>query len=265
VIQAGDPTGTGSGGSTLGDFDDQFHVDLQHNRTGLLSMAKTTDDTNDSQFFVTEGPSRHLDFNHTIFGLLVEGESVRDEISNVPVVSGRPTTDVVIQDAEVFIDEQNGVLQLSAPEGTTGSTTVTVSVSDNKGGLSTRTFNVTILPDPENGQPFLDDIPVITTTIDTPVTHQLTAQDVEGDSIVFLDQATIDSINDSLLPESQIRIPVRSPASLDYTVDPSTGLLTVTPSAGLSGTQRITVAVASSTNLNINSPIDFQVVEIDIQ
>ena len=54
VLQAGDPTGTGSGGSQLGDFDDQFHVDLQHNRSGLLSMAKGSDDSNDSQFFVTE-------------------------------------------------------------------------------------------------------------------------------------------------------------------------------------------------------------------
>ncbi|MFP6703302.1 MAG: peptidylprolyl isomerase, partial [Planctomycetaceae bacterium] len=85
VIQGGDPTGTGGGGSTLGDFDDQFHVDLQHNRTGLLSMAKTTDDTNDSQFFITEGPTRHLDFNHSIFGLLTEGEGVRAAISDVAV------------------------------------------------------------------------------------------------------------------------------------------------------------------------------------
>ncbi len=56
VIQAGDPTGTGSGGSSLADFDDQFDVDLQHNRTGVLSYAKSSDDTNDSQFFITEGP-----------------------------------------------------------------------------------------------------------------------------------------------------------------------------------------------------------------
>ena len=47
VIQAGDPTGTGSGGSTLGTFDDQFNFNLQHNRTGVLSMAKSSDDTND--------------------------------------------------------------------------------------------------------------------------------------------------------------------------------------------------------------------------
>ena len=56
VIQGGDPTGTGSGGSTLGNFDDQFNVDLQHNRDGMLSYAKSSDDTNDSQFFVTLGP-----------------------------------------------------------------------------------------------------------------------------------------------------------------------------------------------------------------
>jgi predicted NBD/HSP70 family sugar kinase len=39
VIQGGDPTGTGAGGSNLGNFNDQFHVDLQHNRTGVLSFA----------------------------------------------------------------------------------------------------------------------------------------------------------------------------------------------------------------------------------
>ncbi|MEI6527396.1 MAG: peptidylprolyl isomerase, partial [Planctomycetota bacterium] len=39
MIQAGDPTGTGSGGSTLGDFDDQFNLNLQHNRSGVLSYA----------------------------------------------------------------------------------------------------------------------------------------------------------------------------------------------------------------------------------
>ena len=66
VIQAGDPLGNGTGGSNLGTFDDQFDVDLQHNRPGVLSFAKAGDDTNNSQFFITETPTPHLDFNHTV-------------------------------------------------------------------------------------------------------------------------------------------------------------------------------------------------------
>jgi len=54
MIQTGDPTGTGSGGSDYPDFDDQFDVDLQHNTTGVLSMAKSSDDTNNSQFFIVD-------------------------------------------------------------------------------------------------------------------------------------------------------------------------------------------------------------------
>ena len=73
VIQGGDPTGTGTSGSDKGNFDDDFHPDLQHNTEGVLSFAKTSDDTNNSQFFITETDTRFLDFNHSIFGQLVEG------------------------------------------------------------------------------------------------------------------------------------------------------------------------------------------------
>ncbi len=103
VNQGGDPTGTGTGGSPLGNFDDRFHVDLQHNRTRLLSMAKNGDDSNNSQFFITEGAPRHLDFEHSIFGLLVEGETVRQQISDVPVDgSDRPVADVVMGSVQTF-------------------------------------------------------------------------------------------------------------------------------------------------------------------
>ena len=91
VIQGGDPDGTGTGGSGT-DFDDEFTPLLQHTSTGLLSMAKSSDDTNDSQFFVTEGPQRRLDFNHSVFGRLTTGEALRDAISNVPTGAGdKPT------------------------------------------------------------------------------------------------------------------------------------------------------------------------------
>ena len=94
VIQGGDPNGDGTGGSDLGDFDDQFDVRLQHNRAGLLSYAKSFDDTNDSQFFVTDGPTRSLDFQHTIAGVLTSGETLREALNSVDnsgVPSNRPT------------------------------------------------------------------------------------------------------------------------------------------------------------------------------
>ena len=62
-------------GSTLGVLDDEFHSDLMFTQTGLLGMDKTTDDTNDTRFFITEGAQRQLDFQYTLFGMLVEGEN----------------------------------------------------------------------------------------------------------------------------------------------------------------------------------------------
>ena len=259
VIQGGDPTGTGSGGSRLGDFDDQFDVDLQHNRTGLLSMAKSEDDTNDSQFFITEGPTRHLDSNHSIFGVLTEGESVRQAISNVATGAGdRPDVDVVMQNVELFNDTENAILLLKAPvDAAADSTFVTVNVADGNGGTTSRTFQVDVVPDTENSPPFLDDIPVLQTTAGTPLTYQLTAQDVESDSVAFLDQDAMDAAG--------LTVPERAPAGLTYAVDPVSGVLTVTPENGLTGTRRISVAVAASLNgLNFRSPVDFQVVEIQI-
>ncbi|MCH2591075.1 MAG: peptidylprolyl isomerase, partial [Planctomycetales bacterium] len=181
VLQGGDPTGTGGGDPTLGAFDDQFHVDLQHNSTGLLSMAKTTDDTNSSQFFITEGPSRHLDFNHSIFGVLTEGEFVREEISEVQTDgSNRPLTDVVLHEVEVFDDAENGVLVLSAAEGATGTATITVTVTDQSGNTAVQTFDVTVATDSNNGTPFLDEIAAVRMEANSQTTFTLSAQDGAG-------------------------------------------------------------------------------------
>jgi len=244
VIQGGDPTGTGSGGSSRPNFDDQFDVTLQHNRTGLLSMAKSTDDTNNSQFFVTEGPQRHLDSNHTIFGLLVEGESVREAISEVATdANGRPTTPVVMNSATVIPnDAENAVVMLDAPIGTTGTSTITVTVTDPDGHRTQRTFTVTIQADTVNNPPFLADIPRVVTTVNTPVTFQLTARDAEGDAAVYGSAGT-------------------PPANLQYSVHPTTGLVTVTPTNGIVGTFQITVGTAVSFE---SSAVDFQAVTVVI-
>ena len=254
VIQGGDPTGTGSGGSPLGDFDDQFHVDLQHNRTGILSMAKLFDDTNDSQFFITEGAQRHLDFNHSIFGILIEGESVREAISEVAVgAEDRPVTNVVIESARSFVDEENAVVLLKAPEGATGAADVTVAVRNASGQETRQTFRVNVTPDAIDSPPFLADIPELRTRVDTPVSYQLQAIDVEDSiSARYLDQTGLAS--------NGLAVPVQANANLQYRVDFNTGLLTITPTNGLTGRQLITVATAVSVNA-----VDYQVVPVVIE
>lgn len=243
VIQGGDPTGTGSGGSTLGNFDDQFHPDLQHNRTGLLSMAKTSDDTNDSQFFITEGAQRHLDFNHTIFGLMVEGESVREAISSTAInSSNKPLTDIVMEGIDIFTDEENAVVMLKAAPGTSGPVTVTVTVTDQNGNSFQREFQVTVAADNgtnSNGTPFLGDIlGPITAARNTVAEVQLTSTDVEGDAVFYTAQKV---------------------SSGDYTFTVSeTGLVRITPPTDFVGTIQIRVGVGDTAN----SPDDTQLISV---
>ena len=254
VIQGGDPTGTGSGGSDFGDFDDQFNVDLQHNRTGLISMAKTTDDTNDSQFFITEGPQRHLDFQHSIFGLVVEGESVRDAISNTAANSnGVPTFTVTMNAVDVVVDNENSVLMLKVPNGATGSADVKVRVTDSNGNFSERTFRVNVQADTTTSNPFLDDIPLIRTLQNTPISFTVHATDADGStSIKYLDQSTLAS-NHLAVPSTA------NPASLSYAVDFNSGLTTVTPTSTFVGTEKLTIATGITP-----SAIDYQVTPIEV-
>ncbi len=244
VIQGGDPLGDGTGGSDLPDFDDQFHVDLQHNRTGILSMAKSGDDTNNSQFFITEGPQRHLDFNHSIFGQLIEGEKNRDAISETPTgENGRPLTPVTIVTAETFFDVENAVVMLKAEEGASGAGSVTVTVRDQEGHESQTTFNVTVEPDTFNGGPFLEDIGDVTTIAGTPTTLQLSAIDVEGDPVTFATQGSDDA---------------------DAEVDANTGLVTITPVDGFVGSTVVTVGVRPETTSDTSDLFDIQDVTVHV-
>ena len=79
MAQGGDPTGTGSGGPGYS-FRDELSPKRRHDGPGVLSMANAGPNTNGSQFFLTFGPTPHLDGRHTVFGRVTSGMDVLGSI-----------------------------------------------------------------------------------------------------------------------------------------------------------------------------------------
>ncbi|XP_025109974.1 LOW QUALITY PROTEIN: peptidylprolyl isomerase domain and WD repeat-containing protein 1-like [Pomacea canaliculata] len=100
MIQTGDPQGNGSGGESIwgGEFEDEFHPNLRHDRPYTLSMANAGPNTNGSQFFVTVVPTPWLDNKHTVFGRVVKGMEV---VQSISAVKTHPKTDKPYDDIRI--------------------------------------------------------------------------------------------------------------------------------------------------------------------
>jgi peptidylprolyl isomerase len=100
MIQGGDPTGTGTGGPGY-TIRDEF-TPANRNKRGTIAMANAGPDTGGSQFFINLVDNNYLDRNHPVFGKVITGMEVVDQIGKVKTDrSDRPKEPVTIVKASV--------------------------------------------------------------------------------------------------------------------------------------------------------------------
>jgi cyclophilin family peptidyl-prolyl cis-trans isomerase len=184
VIQGGDPAGNGTGGPGF-TFDDEFNPSLIYSGTGQLAMANTAPDTNGSQFFVTVGPQRGLDFNNAIFGQMVRGFDVLAKINaasppvtmtNVAIIQDPTVECFILKTGSGATVNENASLTLTATSasGSTNETLQAKVVADNDQGGT-----------PVNDPPTLDPVSNQVSTTSSPITFHVTRTDLENDASTF--------------------------------------------------------------------------------
>ncbi len=146
IIQSGDAeNGNGTGGSPLGYFANEAHPTLTYSGPGMLGTANAGPNTNDSQFFITDAATPWLYGAHTVFGQMINGWDVLDDIINRPASGSSPDDPPLLSSVDIIYSPDTGTLTLLALGELEGPARVTVTLDDGNGGTVSQ---VIVVPEP---------------------------------------------------------------------------------------------------------------------
>jgi len=244
IVQGGSLTGDGRGQVFAAGFGVEKSPQLVFNGVGQLALANTgAANSNDSQFFVTTGSPRFLDGKYTIFGQLVSGSNILNQLTAVARSGETPNNKPIITSVTVSPTSPDGVLHIDATKATAGSqTNVTVTARDTVTGTTTsRTFPVLavasqISSEPSSTQPRLNTVPTPQSfSLGQATTIQLSATNPAGGPLTYVVRGGL---------TGNAFTPVQNATA---TVD-ANGLVAVTPTPGYTGPINLVVGVRDQTN-----------------
>jgi len=248
VIQGGDPNTNGTGGPVFR-YDDEFNPQAIFSGNGQLALANSGKDTDGSQFFVTCGPQRFLDFGYTLFGQLVRGFSVLTNIINTPAdTNSRPLADVIITKASFVPDNFETVLTLAGTNlaGVLG--TISVIADDGAGGRATNSFTATTVADANFDQAFIypNTVTNLVAPMNVPLTNTVAATNLQGTANYWFDYwADYNSTN--------------------TTITATNGQLVVKPNANFVGSTRHYIVVSTNSQWNLYYSYGLSLPPYDLQ
>ena len=256
-----------SGKTMPPNINDEFNAAAVFNSGGLLAMANTgAPNSGSSEFFVmapnvplANEPQYPLNFNYTVFGQILTGQDIYNDILNIPTTSSNgihyANNPVTITSASVITDNQHTVLQISEPSNFTGNATITVTANASDTTTATQSFVVSAAAPTTSIVPlFLNPVSTVTTSNGTAVSFQLSATAVS--------QITTSQVAFTVTGGSTFR---GAPANVNVSVTPGTGYnatITLTPNLpGNLGVINLVAHVDDATH-NIHDALPFTLVVV---
>lgn len=244
IEQGGSVNGDGTGDVNQPGFpfQDEFVQSLVFDTTYQLAMANAGPDTNSSQFFITTGQPQFLNYKHTIFAQMVEGQGIADQLTKIALNGTTPVNRVNINSATISNQNNNGVVLISATNAVTGQTgSVTVTATDLVDGTTTsKTFNVSMVASPVVNRPFLAPVTLQPNYPLNPTTSSFTLSAANPQAGTTYNYVVASGVQYNPGTGQQEFVPV---TNATVNINQTTGVVQITPNAGFTGPMNLIVGI----------------------